>query len=360
MEVRHPLQEQVIDVFVSNDCFLVGGCGVGAPYPDVSDSDAMEDEARDRNSILVCTGANACGKSVYLKQAAIIQIMAQIGCFIPAESAILGIVDGIFTRIQTRETVARAQSAFMIDLNQVSFAIRNSTSRSLIILDEFGKGTISTDGAGLFCGLLKSLLNRGPDCPKVLAATHFHDLFSLRHRSPAAIFEYNDLVSFVHMQIMFTNEHGDIIVDDGEKNASVDDGPAETAVSAVGPSERITYLYRVAPGLATNSQAAQCAALFGLPPQIVRRGQWVTQLLRNRDLNPLLDESMTEEEEQDLLDAEAVCRRYLEWDFTKDENESVSVKDRLRDVLGRCQSNDNEGDQLKYDEDGDIDEAMEE
>jgi DNA mismatch repair protein MSH5 len=156
----------------------------------------------------------------------------------------------------------------------------------------------SADGAGLFCGLLKSLLNRGTECPKVLAATHFHDLFSRRHQSPAVVFEHDELVSFVHMKIMFTNQHGDVIADDMDTSMYESNGHADTIPTTVGPNDRMTYLYRchlshllypfslcfflltrrvrVAPGLATNSQAAQCAALFGLSPQIVRRGQWVT------------------------------------------------------------------------------------
>lgn len=96
-----------------------------------------------RNPIVVCTGANASGKSVYLKQCALIPFMAQIGCFVPATSARLGIIEKVFTRIQTRESVSKMQSAFMIDLNQVSLALRNMTTpRSLLILDEFGKGTL--------------------------------------------------------------------------------------------------------------------------------------------------------------------------------------------------------------------------
>ncbi|KAF8631397.1 hypothetical protein AX15_002405 [Amanita polypyramis BW_CC] len=132
---RHPLQEQVVDTFVSNDFFIVGGAGLGVPNNNL--------DGREWKSITLCTGANACGKSVYLKQIALIQFMGQIGCFVPVESAILGIVDKIFTRVSTRESVSKIQSAFMIDLNQVSFALRNCTARSLILLDEFGKGTLA-------------------------------------------------------------------------------------------------------------------------------------------------------------------------------------------------------------------------
>ncbi|KAF7298995.1 MutS 5 [Mycena indigotica] len=137
---RHPLQEQVVDAFVPNDAHIAGGSGDRS----VLVGDESTHEAEEWNSIVLCTGANACGKSVYLKQVALIQYMAQIGCFVPAESATLGIVDKIFTRISTRESVSKVQSAFMIDLNQVSLALRNATANSLILLDEFGKGTLPT------------------------------------------------------------------------------------------------------------------------------------------------------------------------------------------------------------------------
>jgi len=94
--------------------------------------------------MLILTGPNYSGKSVYLKQVAIIVYMAHIGCFVPADAAIIGLTDKILTRIATRETVSRTQSAFMMDLQQVTLAITLATHRSLVIIDEFGKGTEST------------------------------------------------------------------------------------------------------------------------------------------------------------------------------------------------------------------------
>ncbi|KAF8895319.1 DNA mismatch repair protein MutS [Infundibulicybe gibba] len=223
---RHPLQEQVVDTFVPNDAHVVGGTGIGGK------------SGKNSHSVVLCTGANACGKSVYLKQIALIQYMAQIGCFVPAESATLGITDKIFTRISTRESVSRVQSAFMIDLNQVSLALRNTTSRSLIILDEFGKGTLSQDGAGLLCGVLKHLLDRGAECPKVLAATHFHDVFKKDLIDPEMA-----PINFCHMQVMLTS--------DSTIPENIGDSDTNTTANTDGGSckvlrgERITYLYRL-------------------------------------------------------------------------------------------------------------------
>ncbi|KAJ7644219.1 DNA mismatch repair protein MutS [Roridomyces roridus] len=253
---RHPLQEQVVDTFVPNDAHLAGGCG--------------EPFGAEWNSVLLCTGANACGKSVYLKQVALIQYMAQV--FVPAESATLGIVDKIFTRISTRESVSKLQSAFMIDLNQVSLALRNSTKRSLILLDEFGKGTLSTDGAGLFCG--------------VLAATHFHDVFREDLLDPDAP------ITFVHMQVMFSSSSGNVL------DPRCKSGVAE--------------------GLCLDSHAARCAEMFGVPSRIVQRAQHVSHLISTHELGQLLDEEMTEKEREDLADAEVVCRRFLQWNLEGD------------------------------------------
>jgi DNA mismatch repair protein MSH5 len=124
--------------------------------------------------MLILTGPNYSGKSVYLKQVAVIVYMAHVGSFVPAESARIGITDKILSRVATRESVSRIQSAFMIDLQQISLALSLASRRSLLIIDEFGKGTDSSDGAGLACAVFKHLLSLGTERPKVLAATHFH------------------------------------------------------------------------------------------------------------------------------------------------------------------------------------------
>ncbi|KAH8998418.1 muts domain V-domain-containing protein [Lactarius akahatsu] len=314
---RHPLQEQTVDTFVPNDVFLVGGAGIDS-YPDIhgEEDDLTSEGSTPGNSVLVCTGANACGKSVYIKQVALIQLMAQVGlCFVPAESATLGIVDKIFTRVQTRESVSKVQSAFMIDLNQVSLGLRNATPRSLILLDEFGKGTTAADGAGIFAGVLQHLLARGSDCPKVIATTHFHELFSTGMLEPQ-----NLPITFVHMEVMFTTRTGEII---------------SSGSPEVTKGESITYLYRAVNGLSLESHAARCAELFGVPAHVVQRAQYVTELLSTHELPRLLDEAISEEDQLDMDLASAVCQRFLEWNL---ETQGASLEDaraRLAQVLGR-------------------------
>ena len=177
--------------FIANDTILRGGEGdaihasasdqrYGADsQPFNSSSNCHTYVHRDNPSMLVLTGPNYSGKSVYLKQVALIVHMAHIGSFVPADSAKIGITDKILSRVTTRETVSRIQSAFMTDLQQISLALNLATRRSLLIIDEFGKGTETSDGAGLACAVMEYLLNLGPERPKVIGTTHFHGKMSL-------------------------------------------------------------------------------------------------------------------------------------------------------------------------------------
>jgi DNA mismatch repair protein MSH5 len=179
------LQELTVSSFVPNDTFLVGGSGSGAltdlnlkhdaTSHTLPSSSTRHGYARqEKPSMLVLTGPNYSGKSVYLKQAALIVFMAHVGSFVPAESARIGLTDKILSKVTTRETVSRSQSAFMLDLQQISLALSLATQRSLLIIDEFGKGTESSDGAGLACAVMEHLLSLGNERPKVIGATHFH------------------------------------------------------------------------------------------------------------------------------------------------------------------------------------------
>ncbi|KAG8707921.1 MutS protein msh5 [Ceratobasidium sp. 395] len=295
---HHPLQALQVPTFVPNDTHIAGGRGIGI------EPENGEDGAR---SVVIVTGANACGKSVYLKQNALIPFMAQIGCFVPAQSARLGVVDKIFTRVQTQEGVSKLQSSFMIDLAQVSLALRNSTARSLIVMDEFGKGSLSTDGAGLFAGVISHLLKRGAECPKVLASTHFHELFTRGLIPPSFP------ISYAYMNVLLTENHN---VEGG--------GLSQTEV---------TYLYKVTPGLCLESYAAECARSYGLRPDIVERARFVSDILKRDEIGLLLDEDMTEEEAKELEVCAEVCQRFVRWKMSV--QDEVKVKDRLDAVLGR-------------------------
>lgn len=147
---RHPLQELTVPSYVVNDTFIVGGQGTsnhiteaGNAERTTAGSSPASYAAQDRPSMLVMTGPNYSGKSVHLKHVALTVYMAHIGCFVPADVATIGLTDKILTRIATKETITRAQSAFMTDLQQVNKALNLATHRSLVIVDEFGRGTDS-------------------------------------------------------------------------------------------------------------------------------------------------------------------------------------------------------------------------
>ncbi|KAJ3094971.1 MutS protein msh5 [Phlyctochytrium planicorne] len=164
---RHPLQELTVDTFIENPAEFGQGTH-GALNP-----------TGENKRIMLITGPNASGKSVYLKQIGIIVFMAHIGSFVPAESAVIGLTDCILTRIQTAESVSKVQSAFMIDTQQISHALKMCTSRSLILIDEYGKGTSITDGMALFCAVMNYFIEKGDHSPFVLATTHFHEILHL-------------------------------------------------------------------------------------------------------------------------------------------------------------------------------------
>ncbi|XP_069675709.1 mutS protein homolog 5-like isoform X6 [Periplaneta americana] len=178
---RHPLQELCVDSYVPND--ILSG---------------------DQQSLVkIITGPNASGKSVYLKQVALIAYLAHIGSFVPAESARIGILNHIHTRIQTVESVATNMSAFVVDLKQMLLSLCCSSPRSLIIVDEFGKGTTEIDGLALLTSCLNHFLSRGDKCPHVFASTHFHDVASFLLQSRYLSFHTLDYMADKNGEIIY-------------------------------------------------------------------------------------------------------------------------------------------------------------
>ncbi|XP_071454874.1 mutS protein homolog 5-like [Hetaerina americana] len=217
---RHLLQELCMDEFVPNDTF--------------------SSERIEWGFMKVLTGPNSSGKSVYLKQVALITFLAHIGSFVPADSAKIGIIDSIYTRITTTESISLQLSAFMIDLCQVSNSVNCSSPSSLVIIDEFGKGTSELDGLSLLIATLEHFLSRGSNCPHVLVSTHFHNIANMLTPSPYLVFQT--------MNHMF----------DGDQ---------------------IVYLYKLKNGGVNSSFAHHAAMCVGIDPNIIRRSKQACQIL---------------------------------------------------------------------------------
>ncbi|KAG9345248.1 hypothetical protein JZ751_009794, partial [Albula glossodonta] len=165
-QARHPLLELCSPVFVSNPLL------------------SSETEGK----VKVLTGPNSSGKSIFLKQVGLIVFMALIGSDVPAKEAEIGLIDGIFTRMQSRESVSLGLSTFMIDLNQMAHALNNSAGNSLVLIDEFGKGTNTVDGLSLLASCLRHWIKRAPaQCPHILLATNFHSLLQLGLLPPSPL-----------------------------------------------------------------------------------------------------------------------------------------------------------------------------
>ena len=222
---RHPVVEKMI----SNDLFI--------------DNDTYLDNKKNRVSII--TGPNMAGKSTYMRQTALIVLMAQVGSFVPAASANIGIVDRIFTRVGASDDLASGQSTFMVEMNEVANILRNATSNSLLILDEIGRGTSTYDGLSIAWAVVEHISDPKLLGAKTLFATHYHELTELEGK-----------LDGVNNYCIAVREKGDDIV----------------------------FLRKIIKGGADKSYGIQVAKLAGLPEAVISRAKEIAQELVENDI----------------------------------------------------------------------------
>ena len=269
---RHPVVEKMIpnDMFIANDTYL--------------------DDKKQRISII--TGPNMAGKSTYMRQAALIVLMAQLGSFVPASSANIGLVDHIFTRVGASDDLASGQSTFMVEMNEVANILRNATSKSLLILDEIGRGTSTFDGLSIAWAVVEYISNSKLLGAKTLFATHYHELTELEGK-----------ISNVNNYCIAVKEKGDDIV----------------------------FLRKIVKGGADKSYGIQVAKLAGVPDPVINRAKEIVEELVTADITGKVKDiavqgSETKKKTQKKLD-EVDLTQFSLFDTVKDDDVLNELKE---------------------------------
>jgi DNA mismatch repair protein MutS len=220
------------------------------PGEDYIPNDILLD--RESQQIIILTGPNMSGKSALLRQTAIITLMAHIGSFVPAEGAEVPLTDKIFTRVGASDNLSGGESTFMVEMNETASIVNNLSPRSLILLDEIGRGTSTYDGISIAWSIVEHL-HDSPSKPKTLFATHYHELNELEERLPRV-----------------KNFH----------------------VTNTESGNRIIFLRKLAPGGSTHSFGIHVARMAGMPPELLKRANEVLQQLESTHGDGRLGETL--------------------------------------------------------------------
>jgi DNA mismatch repair protein MSH5 len=226
---RHPIMERITGSFVPNNTLLISG---------------SENSSHEVKNVELVTGPNASGKSVYLCQIGLIVLMAQIGSFVPATECVLSPKHALFTRIATTESVSLSTSAFMSDLNDISLALRLAEQDSLVLMDEFGKGTTTRNGIALLVAVLHYFSTQVP--ASVVAITHFHEIYQIN-----LVAEFEKRIKFSHLNTLLSDQSGS---QEGE----------------------LTFLYEVTEGREISSHGLYCAKIAGISSDILSRAKQIS------------------------------------------------------------------------------------
>jgi len=248
---RHPVVEQMLkdSLFVPNDTQL------GA----------------NDNLVSIITGPNMAGKSTYMRQVALIVLMAQIGSFVPARSARIGIVDRVFTRIGASDDLASGQSTFMVEMAEVASILKYATSKSLLILDEIGRGTSTYDGMAIARAVLEYAASSRHLGAKTLFATHYHELSAIEQELPN-VKNYNIAVK----------KRGD----------------------------KMIFLRKIVPGATDDSYGVEVAKLAGLPASVISRARQILEELENGEGRTVIPVQPQMDDQMSMLDlrSQQVCQ----------------------------------------------------
>ncbi|CAD5206899.1 unnamed protein product [Bursaphelenchus okinawaensis] len=263
---RQPLVDSGQNDFVPND--------IKSASPDVVEG---------YSKVKLIAGPNASGKSVYLKMVGVIVYLAHVGSYVPAKKAEIGPVSQIISRMYTVDSVLDGLSSFASDLKQMSHAIRKTDANSLVLIDEFGKGTMTEVGIGLLAGCLNYWLEKPRDCPHIFLATHFCSLPNYLIESP-----------------LLAEHKMEVLKDD---------------------DNILTFTFRFVNGLSTHSYASFTAAKMGIPPNVVKRADQVyDKLKRGKTLTEVEGHNQEEEKEYNQLvqRMEQLYDDFVSWDMTED------------------------------------------
>jgi DNA mismatch repair protein MutS len=224
-DVRHPVVERLAGgTFVPNDVMLNGAA----------------------QQLVVLTGPNMGGKSTYLRQVALLSLLAQTGSFVPAREAKLGLVDRIYARVGASDNISRGQSTFMVEMQETAHILSGATSKSLVVLDEVGRGTATFDGLSIAWAVAEHLATNTRARPKTLFATHYHELTDLADGVPGVV-----------------NAH----------------------VAVQEWKDDIVFLHKILPGRSDRSYGIHVARLAGLPPPVVARARDILRALEQDELS---------------------------------------------------------------------------
>ena len=271
-EGRHPVVERMIpnDMFIANDTYL--------------------DDKKHRISII--TGPNMAGKSTYMRQTALIALMAQIGSFVPAESANICLSDRIFTRVGASDDLASGQSTFMVEMTEVANILHNATKDSLIILDEIGRGTSTFDGLSIAWSVVEHIVNKKKIGAKTLFATHYHELTELEGKL---------------------------------------EGVQNYCIAVKEDGEDIVFLRKIVKGGADRSYGIQVARLAGVPDEVLVRAREIADLLEAKDANSNLSK-LTDLSEKDLKGGTEAMTQLSIFDTMETTNQTDAILFELRDI----------------------------